>query len=84
MPAYNPERGSGPQDPVPPGPGVPRTRCAQEPVPLWPSTFEPDTAGGEMRILDGERMVARVGKAVEMYGGDLWRRCAVARRAPKY
>jgi hypothetical protein len=42
----------------------------QDLVPIWPSTFEPDTSGGEVRILDGERMVAQVGKAVVMGGGE--------------
>ena len=42
----------------------------QDLVPIWPSTFEPDTSGGGVRILDGERVVAQVGKAVEMGGGE--------------
>ena len=41
----------------------------QDLVPIWPSSFEPDTSGGEVRILDGERVVAQVGKVVEL-GGD--------------
>jgi hypothetical protein len=39
-------------------------------VPIWPSTFEPDPSGGEVRILAGERVVAQVGRAVEMCGGE--------------
>ena len=54
----------GPQGTRCPGPG------AQDLVPIWPSTFEPNTSGGEVRILAGQRMVAQVGKAVEMCGGE--------------
>ena len=42
----------------------------QDLVPIWPSTFEPDTSGGEVLKLDGERVVAQVGKAVEGGGGE--------------
>ena len=38
----------------------------QDLVPIWPSTSEPDTSGGEVRMLDGERVVALVGKVVEI------------------
>ena len=55
----------------------------QDLVPIWPSTSEPDTSGGEVRMLDGERVVALVGKVVEIGVRDRRWRWAVARRAPK-
>ena len=39
-------------------------------APIWPSTFEPDTSGSGVRVLDGDRVVARVGKWVRMGGGE--------------
>lgn len=39
-------------------------------VPIWPSSFEPDTSGNVVRILDGDRVVAQVGKRVSMGGGE--------------
>ncbi len=39
-------------------------------VPIWPSTFEPDTSGSGVRVLDGDRVVAQVGKWVRMGGGE--------------
>ena len=39
-------------------------------VPIWPSTFKPDTSSKLVRILDGDRVVAQVGKRVRMGGGE--------------
>lgn len=41
-------------------------------VPLWPSYFELDTGGGEVRVLNEDgRVVAQVGKRVWMGGGQI-------------
>lgn len=38
---------------------------------VWPTGFEPDRADGEVRVLDREgKVVARVGEAVDMGGGE--------------
>ena len=42
----------------------------QDLVPIWPSTLELDTEGGQVRILDGKWVVAQVGEAVVMSGGE--------------
>ncbi len=59
------------------GEGCLRTKVsAEDPgsVPLWPSSFELDTEGDKIQVLDGKgRVVARVGDEVDMGGGDVTR-----------
>jgi hypothetical protein len=48
-----------------------RTRSGARDVVVWPADFKADEADGEVRVLDSQgRVVARVGEAVYMGGGE--------------